>query len=415
MKHLKHFLFACFLLFGTVTLSAYGRVAATPEPEKKNLEEKYEELEELEKKEQKYRDIIDLKKKEQDVIAAQINRIDSETAKIEQTIKQNESDITTLEHEIGRIENEIVQKEQLIAVQKAVLARFLRERYQDSAANAVQQSALMRLLHSGAAAHDDYLAHASTSLSEHMMSIHAAQMALHNDRDELKNKTQSLQDTKYQLEQRSEHLESSRNYKSVLAAQVALDESKYQDRLDKVLQEQLAIQQEISNLGTTQIDNFSLADLPNRKKANFGMPVEKPYVLTQGYGKTSFSSHYKGGLHNGIDYAARGGNLGILAAADGTVKATGDMGKYGYGRWVVIDHNNGLITLYGHLSSVKASRGKKVKKGDKIGVMGNTGFSTGRHLHFSVFAAKTFRIVESSTVKNVYIPTGATVNPALYL
>ena len=270
------------------------------------------------------------------------------------------------------------------------------------------------MLDSDATIHDDRLSHASASLSDYVTQIYNAQEALKADQSDLEKRSQEIRDAKYQLEQRNEHLESSRNYKSVLATQVAVDESKYQNRLDKVLQEQLTIQQEITDLANNQVGNFSLADLPSRSKAGFAIPVEKPYVVTQGYGKTSFSSNYKGGLHNGIDYAARG-NYDILAVADGTVKATGDMGKYGYGRWVAIDHGNGLVTLYGHFSSVKASQGKKVKKGDKIGTMGSTGFSTGTHLHFSVFAAKTFGITESSAVKNVFIPNGATVNPNVYL
>lgn len=419
MKHIPFILYCILVAIFLWSPFAHAEDPAAPaetteDPAKEALDDRYDELQDLAKKEQRYRDILDLKQKEKAVIAAQINRIDSESAQIEQNIKKNEEDIATLEQETDRIRNEITQKEQLIIIQKAVLSQFLRERYQDFTSDAIQQSAFLRLLDSDATIHDDRLSHASASLSDYVTQIYNAQEALKADQSDLEKRSQEIRDAKYQLEQRNEHLESSRNYKSVLATQVAVDESKYQNRLDKVLQEQLAIQQEITDLANNQVGNFSLADLPSRSKAGFAIPVEKPYVVTQGYGKTSFSSNYKGGLHNGIDYAARG-NYDILAVADGTVKATGDMGKYGYGRWVAIDHGNGLVTLYGHFSSVKASQGKKVKKGDKIGTMGSTGFSTGTHLHFSVFAAKTFGITESSAVKNVFIPNGATVNPNVYL
>ncbi len=404
----------CPMLLHAAALQEPTESASASDLNKEALDDRYDELQDLAKEEQRYRDILDLKQKENALIAAQITRIDSESAQIEKNIKKNEDDIATLTQELDRIHSEITQKEQLIIIQKAVLAQFLRERYQDFAADAIQHSAFVRLLDSDSVAHDDRLAHASASISDYVTQIHNAQEALKNDQADLEKRSQEIRDAKYQLEKRSDYLESSRNYKSVLATQIAVDESKYQNRLDKVLQKQLAIQQEITDLANTQVSNFSLADLPKRDKANFAIPVKKPYVVTQGYGKTSFSSNYKGGLHNGIDYAARG-SYDILAAADGTVKATGDMGRYGYGRWVAIDHNNGLITLYGHFSSVKVSKGKSVKKGDTLGVMGNTGFSTGTHLHFSVFVTKTFSITESSTVKNVFIPNGATVNPNLYL
>ncbi len=58
--------------------------------------------------------------------------------------------------------------------------------------------------------------------------------------------------------------------------------------------------------------------------------------------------------------------------------------KSGYGNVVILDHKNGYKTLYGHLSSFTVSQGEIVEKGDQIGVMGNTGRSTGTHLHFEI-------------------------------
>lgn len=88
--------------------------------------------------------------------------------------------------------------------------------------------------------------------------------------------------------------------------------------------------------------------------------------------------------HNGIDMAASLGTP-IHAAAAGTViiaKAGGWNG--GYGTYVVIQHSNGMQTLYGHMSALNVSAGEAVSKGEMIGKMGNTGDSTGVHLHFEV-------------------------------
>jgi murein DD-endopeptidase MepM/ murein hydrolase activator NlpD len=90
-----------------------------------------------------------------------------------------------------------------------------------------------------------------------------------------------------------------------------------------------------------------------------------------------------GSFHKGIDIAGVS-DRSILAADNGKVTSAGwDDG--GYGNKVVIDHNNGYRTIYAHLSSIDVSSGQTVEKGQKIGVMGDTGFSTGIHLHFEVY------------------------------
>lgn len=86
-------------------------------------------------------------------------------------------------------------------------------------------------------------------------------------------------------------------------------------------------------------------------------------------------------MHNGVDMAASTGSA-ILAAADGTVIGAGynaSMGNY-----VMIDHGNGLTTIYMHCSKLKVSRGQSVKAGGNIASVGSTGRATGPHLHFGV-------------------------------
>ncbi|MES3005672.1 MAG: peptidoglycan DD-metalloendopeptidase family protein [Patescibacteria group bacterium] len=92
--------------------------------------------------------------------------------------------------------------------------------------------------------------------------------------------------------------------------------------------------------------------------------------------------------HNGVDIASSYGTP-ILAAASGTVVISRSSGwNGGYGNYVVIQHSNGMQTLYGHMSRVNVSVGEQVSKGQTIGGMGNTGQSTGVHLHFEVRGGK---------------------------
>jgi len=86
-------------------------------------------------------------------------------------------------------------------------------------------------------------------------------------------------------------------------------------------------------------------------------------------------------FHWGLDIANKVGTP-IYASADGVVKTTGrgeDLGKY-----IVVKHGYGYSTKYGHLSEIKVKRGQTVRRGDIIGLMGSTGYSTGPHLHYEV-------------------------------
>ena len=87
--------------------------------------------------------------------------------------------------------------------------------------------------------------------------------------------------------------------------------------------------------------------------------------------------------HKAIDIANKGGST-ILAADSGTVIGAGWLDGYGYGNRIIIDHGNGFVTLYAHLSTVQVKAGQKVNRGDLIGRMGSTGRSTGTHLHFEI-------------------------------
>jgi murein DD-endopeptidase MepM/ murein hydrolase activator NlpD len=99
-----------------------------------------------------------------------------------------------------------------------------------------------------------------------------------------------------------------------------------------------------------------------------------------GHRITSYMGTRWGRMHNGIDIV---GNSSIMAADEGVVEFAGYQSG-GMGNAIIIDHNNGFKTVYGHMKSLKVKKGQIVEKGDVIGIMGSTGHSTGTHLHFEV-------------------------------
>jgi len=87
-------------------------------------------------------------------------------------------------------------------------------------------------------------------------------------------------------------------------------------------------------------------------------------------------------FHYGMDFTAPIGT-NVYATGDGVVKDVQSIGS-GYGRWILIDHDFGFNTLYAHLSGFNVKIGDQVKRGSVIGYVGNTGSSTGPHLHYEV-------------------------------
>ena len=103
--------------------------------------------------------------------------------------------------------------------------------------------------------------------------------------------------------------------------------------------------------------------------------------LSRGYGMKNDPFTGVRQMHRGIDIANHTGTP-IIATANGKVKSTRKNG--GMGKTIVIDHGYGFITRYAHLSEYKVKAGQRVKRGDIIGLMGSTGYSTGPHLHYEV-------------------------------
>ncbi len=121
-------------------------------------------------------------------------------------------------------------------------------------------------------------------------------------------------------------------------------------------------------------------------------PAKGWTTSTFGYRTSPFTGSRE--FHQGLDVAGRGGTP-ILASGDGRVRVAGANG--GLGTAVVIEHGYGIETLYGHLSETLVRPGDRIKRGDRVGLMGSSGRSTGPHLHYQV---------------NV---NGVAVNPANYI
>jgi murein DD-endopeptidase MepM/ murein hydrolase activator NlpD len=164
------------------------------------------------------------------------------------------------------------------------------------------------------------------------------------------------------------------------------EEDRQQDLLKEVQDRKSDFQSELNAL---QVESGAVGEflrqiqagqkLAPRKKRTFKAPVNAP--ISSGFGIRVHPILGDVRMHTGVDFAAGTGDP-IRAAGPGIVVWAGPRG--GYGNAVIIDHRNGLATLYGHQSRVNATVGQKVTTGQVIGFVGQTGLATGPHLHFEV-------------------------------
>lgn len=110
-------------------------------------------------------------------------------------------------------------------------------------------------------------------------------------------------------------------------------------------------------------------------------PVPGQYRVTSNFGGRADPITGARANHGGTDIAAPYGSA-IVSANDGVVIYAG--WHYSYGNYVIVDHGGGIATLYGHCSKLLVSKGQEVSRGEKIALIGSTGYSTGNHLHFEV-------------------------------
>ena len=167
-------------------------------------------------------------------------------------------------------------------------------------------------------------------------------------------------------------------------------ESDYQKILDINKAKAQMLEKELSDYESKLTRKLSGNEIPTSGSKILSWPITNPRV-TQHFGITKDSVRlYASGTHNGVDLGVNSGTP-ITAAASGVIQGTGDTDvacpKASYGKWVLVKHDNGLTTLMAHFSLIKVSQGQRVVSGELLGYSGNTGYSTGPHLHISLFAS----------------------------
>ena len=231
----------------------------------------------------------------------------------------------------------------------------------------------------------------SQSLREQLELLEWETRDLEKNKKEVSSERLTLREKQQELEDRQELYALSIHQKKKLVTETKSNEAVYQKLLQERQNQRLGLLQEVAEY-ESRIEYLRDPDsVPEPRKGLLRIPFDGRGPVTQLFGDTPFARanarKYGRPFHDGIDFGLPVGTT-LLSAADGVVVGMGDTDVVprceSWGQWILIKHPFGLSTLYAHLSLMKVSLGQKVKSGEIIGYSGNTGFSTGPHLHLSL-------------------------------
>lgn len=383
---------------------------------------------------------------EKQTLQSAIQTLDVTRSQTASQIRSTENKIASANLKLQELSLEIADKETVIAIDRATVAQSIRTMAQMDDLSTFEYLLSSRDLSDAWAAVD-----ASTSVNEalrtHAQALSETKQVLAGQHEQVGTTKKDLSSFSIDLNTQKKALDVNRQNKQSLLSQTQSQEAAYQDLIAKKRAEQALFESELDRLEQQLEGNVDATKIPSAGSGVLAWPFSSTYMancasksgvlgnvhcITQSFGNTSFSTAnpqiYNGSGHNGVDFSAPSGTA-LQAALSGTVTDTGNTdaapGCYSFGKWVLIKHANGLSTLYAHLSSIQVSAGQTVSTGTVIGYSGMTGYATGPHLHFAVYASDGVQVMTlaqfrgaTSPCANAKMPVApreAYLNPMSYL
>lgn len=349
----------------------------------RQIKEQQEKLDQLAKKIDTYNTNIKNARNESVSLNNQIYILDNQIAKAELDIEAKEEEIKTTELEIESVELEIKNSERKIETNKEQLSAFIRRLDQYD-----QKNYLMVLLSNNSFSEFfdqvKYLEGIEEEIQETLNRTQELVEKLSKQKEGLTAKKNQLSELLNKLEEEKLTLEKQKETKQYLINQTRSSEKKYQSLVTDLKAQQAAANSAVASLERTLRGELEKKS-GGEKLKSFGeiamiWPTASHRITAYFHDNDyPFRQLFE---HSGLDLGV-GLGTPVKAAESGYIAKVGINTQW-YGNYIMIIHNNNLATLYAHLSSVSVKADDFVLKGQLIGSSGNTGFSTGPHLHFEV-------------------------------
>ncbi len=321
--------------------------------------------------------VIQQQNQEKKDLQSQISALDQQSSQIQKEMDLTEAQIDVTNQELDQLKADLATAEANLKERNDLLQSRVREIYMQGDV--------------------DYLdvLFQSSSYSNFLMRFDMLDRIVDQDLDlvaQVKAERAVIEDKKGQQEAKLNDLEYLKNTKASALQKLQVATSEKQEMMKAVDKEKAAAEAEYNAMAKASKEVASQIrrlQEENAKKNGtvkssgiFQWPLPGNYTnITSEYGNRFHPILKKNKMHTGIDISAPNGT-DIYAADSGVVIFSGT--NTAYGNMIIIDHGNNISTLYGHMSKRIATSGQTVSKGDLIGRVGSTGWSTGNHLHFEV-------------------------------
>lgn len=354
-----------------------------------------------------------------------IAELDLGRKKLLAEIKVTESKIKTAELSISQLTLAIGDKTKVIDYNKVAIANSI-VRINELEIQPLVWSLLTNENMADLWREIDTLKEVQADIQEHTKEVQTVKLDLEDTRSVEEKAKDRLLILKAELRDQEKILNQNISDKNYLLAETKNQESNYQKILADKLALKTAFESELQNYESQLQYILDPNSIPKAGSAPLAWPLDHVFI-TQMFGKTADSGRlYASGSHSGVDFGTSTGTP-IYAMADGTLVAQGDTDTAcpgaSFGKWVLIKYDDGLASTYGHLSLInKVKSGSKVKEGQIVAYSGNTGHSTGPHLHVSLYPADAVEVSpkESLACKGKILEqpraaTSAYLDPLLYM
>ena len=349
---------------------------------------------------------------QQKTLSKEIKNIDYGISQLNLGIKSSQINIEKLGLELQEVQLDINQINASIGNRKLTLVKLLRELYEKD-----KEGSLIILLKNKSLAESllesETISGLNQGISSEVADLTELNKQLNARFQTTSSKKKNIETENGNLKNRKGIVEDQKKERATLLTQTKNQEKLFASLLSDLERKQSAISDEIDVIEDELRKSFDPSILPVKRPGVLSWPVASP-VLTQHFGEVSYL--YRGKPHNGMDLGMPIGTA-IFASADGTVFATGNNGRYQYGKYVMVRHDNNLITLYAHLSNnLIVKKGDVIKRGQLVGYSGNTGYVVGRgHLHLGLYWEPSVRLENRPDCNCGLIPIGITIDPEPYL
>lgn len=416
----------CFVYISNSIAFAQNTSKTLVQDIKSKIDQKNENIKQLEQEIQGYQTQIESLGKEADSLKKTLSELTLSKKKLEADLAITENKISATNLEIKELTSQIGDKQNRIIDSRRVISQSL-SNISVMSPTGILENILGAKDFTDTWSNIDRLSYLQVEVKDRIHELQSIKTSLEDNKKKTESKKTDLVKLEKELKSQKQIIADTVNEQNNILKATKNTEANYKKIVSAKQSQKEAFERELAEYESALKIAIDPTKIPHTGTGVLSAPLQK-LKITQYFGNTPFATKnpqvYNGKGHTGVDFAASIGTP-VYSALSGTVigVANTDLAPrcYSYGKWIMVKHSNGLSTLYAHLSLQSVKVGDEVDTGQLLGYSGNTGYSTGPHLHFGVYASQGVKVTylpRSANCKGVLMPLAdpkAYLNPLSFL